>query len=122
MGTVDVTGARRAVLMVVLMQLAATLILAVAFLIGSGGRAAVAALIGGGIGVASSLAMVMFMFRGAGADPKRIMRSTYRGEAVKLGLTVVLFVVALRSGVQAVPLLAAYIATSFAYWFALIRS
>ena len=122
MSTIDVTGARRAVLMVVLMQLAVTLFLAVAFLIGSGGHAATSALIGGGIGVASSLAMVMFMFRGAGGDPKQIMRSTYRGEAVKLGLTVVLFVVALRSGVAAVPLLVTYIATSFAYWFALIRS
>jgi ATP synthase protein I len=122
MSTVDGTGAKRTVLMVVLLQLIATLILAVAFLIGSGSRAGAAALIGGGIGVASSLAMVMFMFRGAGGDPKQIMRSTYRGEAVKLGLTVVLFVVALRSGVAAVPLLVAYIATSFAYWLVLIRS
>jgi ATP synthase protein I len=72
----------------------------------------------------TSLAMAMFMFSGGGsADPKRILRGAYRGEAVKLGLTVVLFVVALRSGsLDALPMLAAYVATSFVYWFALMKS
>lgn len=124
MSTVDVTGARRAALMLVLAQVAATLIIAVSFLIGSGARAAVSALIGGGIGVAASLAMVFFMFRGAsGADPRRILRGAYRGEAVKLGLTVLLIVAALKFVELAVlPFFVTYAATFVVYWIALVKS
>ncbi len=124
MSTIDVTGARRAALMLVLAQAAATLILAVSFLIGSDAHAAVSALIGGGIGVAASLAMVVFMFRGAsGADPKRIVRGAYRGEAAKLGLTVVLFVAALKFvDVAVLPFFVTYAATLLVYWIALVKS
>ena len=124
MSTVDVTGARRAALMLVLTQVAATLIIAVSFLLGSNARAAVSALIGGGIGVAASLAMVIVMFRGAsGADPKRILGSTYRGEAVKLGLTVLLFAAALKFVELAVlPFFVTYAATFVVYWIALVKS
>lgn len=124
MGTVDVAGARRVALMLVLAQVAATLFIAMSFLIGSNARAAVSALIGGGIGVAASLAMVIFMFRAAGAaDPRRILRSTYRGEAAKLALTVLLFVAALKLvELAVVPFFVAYVATFAVYWIALLKS
>ena len=123
MSTIDVTGARRAALMLVLAQFAVTLILAATFLIGSDARAAVSALIGGGVGVAASLAMVVVMFRGAGADAKRILRSTYRGEAVKLGITVLLIVAALKFVELAVlPFFVTYAATFLVYWIALVKS
>jgi ATP synthase protein I len=123
MSTIDGSGARRAALMLVLAQLAVTLILAATFLIGSDAHAAESALIGGGVGVAASLAMVTVMFRGAGADPKRILRSTYRGEAVKLGLTVVLIVAALKNVELAVlPFFVTYAATFLVYWIALVKT
>jgi ATP synthase protein I len=122
MSTIDVSGARRAALMLVLAQVAATLILAVTFLIGSD-RAAVSALIGGGISVAASLVMVFFMFRGAASDPKRVLRSVYRGEAAKLGITVLLIVAALKNVELAVlPFFVTYAATLLVYWIALVKA
>ena len=78
---------------------------------------------GGGIAVVTSLAMIGIMFRGADkADPKRVMTRLYAGEAVKLALTVVLFVAAIRFMRPAIaPLLLAYIATLPVYWLALLR-
>ena len=123
MSTIDVSGARRAALMLVLGQLAVTLILAVTFLIGSDARASVSALIGGGVGVAASLAMVIVMFRGANADPKRVLRSAYRGEAVKLGITVLLIVAALKFvEIAVLPFFLSYAATFLVYWIALVKS
>lgn len=124
MSTVDFSGARRGALRLVLHQAVVTLVIASAFLAFAGGRFAISALTGGGISVAASLAMVLLVFRATGEDgAKRIVRGFYRGEAAKLGLTVLLMIAALRSGaIEPVPMLTAYIATLFAYWIALIRN
>ena len=62
-----------------------------------GVRAGIAAAIGGGIGVAASLVQVASGFRrGAIGDAKAIARGFYRGEALKIAVTVMLFVLALR--------------------------
>lgn len=115
-------SARRIPLQLVLGQAGATLVVAALFLVFSGAAAAQAALLGGGIGVAASLAMVLVAFRSAGDDPKRILRGFYRGEAVKLGVTVLLFALALGNlEIAAAPFFAAYVATFVAYWFALAR-
>jgi ATP synthase protein I len=119
----NLADARRAALRLVLHQAVVTLILATAFLAFADGRAAISAFVGGGISVAASVAMALLSFAGPQADAKRVMRGFYRGEAAKLGVTVVLMVLALRSGaVDALPLLAAYVATLFTYWIALVRS
>ena len=124
MGTLDGRGARRAAMRLVLGQAATTIVLAAICVIGFDARAAISALLGGGIGVAASLAMVLFMFRGApGTDAKRILRGAYRGEGVKLALTVVLFVAVLKSyEIAALPFFIAYIATLLVYWIALVKS
>jgi ATP synthase protein I len=120
----DLAGARRAAFRLVLFQAVVTLVVASGFLAFAGGRSAISALVGGGISVVASLAMALLAFSSPrSGDPKLVMRGFYRGEAVKLGLTVVLLVVALRSGsLEAAPLLAAFIATLAAYWVALIRN
>lgn len=107
----------------VLAQTVVTLVVAAAFLIWRDARFAVSALVGGGIGAAAGLAMVAFMFRKTeGDDPRRVMRNTYKGEAAKLGLTVVLFVAALKFlELSALPLFVAYIATLAVHWFALLK-
>lgn len=89
---------------------------------GLGGRAAaVSALLGGGIATAGSVAMAALVFAGAAANAQRIVAAFYTGEAVKLAVVVVLFVVVLRT-VRVVPLamLAGFAATYLVYWIALV--
>ncbi|HEY7378721.1 MAG TPA: ATP synthase subunit I [Steroidobacteraceae bacterium] len=117
-------NASRAALRIALWQAVATLVIAGFFLVVSGGQWALSALAGGGIAVAASLAMIGIMFRGAQeTDPRRVMTKLYAGEAVKLALTIVLFVGAIRFMHPAIaPLLIAYIATLPVYWLALLRT
>ena len=86
--------------------------------------AGIAAAIGGGIGAVASLAQVASGFRRSTAgDAPAIARGFYRGEAMKIAVTVLLFVLALRGRhLAAGPLFAGYVATFVAYWVALWRS
>jgi len=88
-----------------------------------GAQAALAAAVGGGIGAVASLVQVLSGFRrGAAGDARAIARGFYRGEALKIAVTVVLFVLALRGRQLAPgPMLAGYVATFVAYWVALGR-
>lgn len=107
----------------VLWQAIVTAAIAALFLIWSTSLNAVSALVGGGIGIAAGLAMVVFLFRRvAGNEPRRIMGNAYKGEAAKLVLTVVLFGLALKFlELSALPLFVAYIATLAVHWVALLR-
>jgi ATP synthase protein I len=124
MNALDPKSARSAALRLVRGQVLITLVIAGLFLIWSDARAAMSALMGGGIGVAAGLAMVGFMFRAVpGDDPRGLMRNVYKGEAAKLGVTVLLFVVALKYlKLAALPLFVAYIATLLMHWVALMKS
>ena len=88
-----------------------------------GAGAAWAALAGSGIGVAASGVQVAAAFRRASAgDPKAIARGFYRGEALKIAVTVALFVIALSGRrMPPGPLFAGYVATFAAFWVALLR-
>jgi ATP synthase protein I len=89
-----------------------------------GAQAGIAAAIGGGIGTAACLVQVVSSFRrGTAGDAKAIARGFYRGEALKIAVTVILFVLALRGRHFAPgPMLAGYVATFVAYWVALART
>ena len=89
-----------------------------------GAPSGTAAAVGGGIGAMASLAQVASGFRRSTAgDAPAIARGFYRGEAIKIALTVLLFVLALRGRhLAAGPLFAGYVATFVAYWFALWRT
>jgi ATP synthase protein I len=89
-----------------------------------GAPAGIAAAIGGAIGAVASLAQVASGFRRSTAgDAPAIARGFYRGEGIKIALTVLLFVLALRGRhLAAGPLFAGYVATFVAYWIALWRS
>jgi ATP synthase protein I len=118
---IDLPQARRLALGVVLGQAGVTVIAAVVAL-GLGGRgAAWSALLGGGIATVGSLAMVALVFAGAAANAQRIVAAFYTGEAVKLAVVVLSFVVVLRT-VRVVPLamLAGFAATYLVYWVALV--
>jgi len=111
-------SARRLAFGVVLGQAAITAIVALSSWLIAGRRAALSALLGGGISTAASLVMAALSFGGsAGANAQRSLRALYVGEAVKVALVVLLFVVVLKvMTVAPLAMLAAYVATFFVYW------
>ena len=110
---------RRQALAVVLGQGLLGAIVAIACLAVWGSRAGSSALLGAGIGITATTLMAFAMLRhGEGADPQRVAWSFFTGWVVKIFFTLALLVVAFRSRrVDAAPLLAAYVATFFGYWF-----
>lgn len=121
MSAIDLPRARRLAFGVVLGQAGVTLIVALAALGLAGRGAGTSALLGGAIATVGSVAMVALVFAGAAANAQRIVAAFYAGEALKLALVVVLFVVVLRT-VRVVPLamLAGFAATYLVYWIALV--
>jgi ATP synthase protein I len=92
-------------------------------------RAAVSALIGGGIGAVATLVQVLVGLRNsAGKEPRAVVSGFYRGSVMKLIVTVVLFMLALKAlAIQGrspapAPLFVTYVATFVVYWLALARS
>jgi len=120
----DVQTGRRQALAVVLSQVLLGAVVAIACLAWRGERAAGSALVGTGIGTAATALMAFAMLRhGEGAGAARVALSFFTGWLVKLGFTIAALVVALRSPrVEAIPLLAAYVATFAGYWFGAARA
>jgi ATP synthase protein I len=118
---IDLPRARRLAFGVVLGQVVVSVIVAAGALAIAGRQAAVSALLGGGIATAGSLAMAALAFSGSGGSAQRAVGAFYLGEAVKLAVVVVLFVVVLKT-VRVVPpaLLAGFAATYLVYWIALV--
>jgi ATP synthase protein I len=120
---IDLPRARRLALRVVLGQALVTVLAALCASGLAGQRAAVSALLGGGIATVASLAMAGLVFGGGAGSAARALGMFYIGEAVKLLLVVVLFVVVLKV-VRVAPLamFAAFAATFLVYWIALLRA
>ena len=115
---------RRQALAVVLSQVLVGALVAIVCYAIDGARAGASALLGTGIGVAATALMALAMLRhGEGASAAGAVIGFFTGWLVKVGLTVALLVMAFRSSkVEAVPLLAAYVATFFGYWWGAARS
>jgi ATP synthase protein I len=114
---------RRLALRVALGQAVVALIAALLCWVIADSRAALSAALGGGISSAASLVMALLSFgSGASKDPLRAIRAFFVGEAAKVIVVIVLFVVVLKT-MKVVPLamLGAYIATFFVFWVALAR-
>ena len=116
--------ARRQALMLVAGQVAIAGVVALVCMALMGAAAGLAAALGGGIGALASLVQVLSGFRaGTAGDARAIARGFYRGEAMKIAVTVLLFALVLRGRtVAAGPLFAGYVATFVAYWVALLRT
>ena len=87
-----------------------------------GGRVwALSAICGGAIGVIAGLYQALRMFRiDASVQPQLYMRGVFASEALKIVLTVALFIAAIRVfEVEMVPAIVAYAGTFFVYWAAL---
>jgi ATP synthase protein I len=118
---IDLPNPRRLALSVALGQVAVTLLCALASWAIADTRAAVSALLGGGISSIASLAMAFVAFgKQAATDPQRAIRAFLTGEAAKVAIVIVLFVVVLKT-MKVVPLamLGSYIATFAVFWMAL---
>lgn len=123
MSNADIQRSRRQAMVVVLGQGLLGAIVAIACLAAWGSRAGASALLGAGIGIAATSLMAFAMLRhGEDADPQRVAWSFFSGWVVKVAFTIALLVLAFRSRrVEAGPLLAAYVATFFGYWFGAVR-
>jgi ATP synthase protein I len=120
---IDLPNPRRLALSVVLGQAAVTVICALASLGLADAHAAFSALLGGGISSVASLAMALVAFGSRTAtDPYRALRAFFVGEAAKVAVVIVLFVLVLKT-MKVVPLamLGSYIATFFVFWVALFQ-
>jgi len=120
----EIQQGRRQAVVVVLGQVVLGAIVAIACLAVWGSRAGASALLGAGIGITATTLMAFAMLRhGEGASAQRVAWSFFSGWVVKVVFTLALLVVAFRSRqVDALPLLAAYVATFFGYWFGVARS
>ena len=123
MSNLGLQQSRRQAVAVVLGQGLLGAIVAIACLAMWGPRAGASALLGAGIGITATTLMAFAMLRhGDGASAQRVAWSFFSGWAVKVVFTLALLVVAFRSrNVDAMPLLAAYVATFFGYWFGVAR-
>jgi ATP synthase protein I len=121
---IDLPHARRLAFGVVLAQAAVTVTAALC----AGGladrRAALSALLGGGIATCGSLVMAALVFGGTtGMNAQRVLGMFYVGEAVKVALVIVLFVMALRwVNVAPLAMFLAFAATFLVYWIALVSA
>jgi len=121
---IDLPQARRLAFGVVLGQAGVTVIATLVALGLGGGRAALSALLGGGIATIGSLAMAGLVFgsRTAGSA-QRALNAFYVGEAVKVALVIALFVLVLKwMSVQPLALLATFAATVLVYWIVLLAA
>ena len=97
MSAIDLPRARRLAFGVVASQAAVSVVAALCALPLAGRVGALSALAGGGIATAGSLAMAGLVFGGSGGGAERAMNRFYLGEALKLAVVVVLFVVVLKA-------------------------
>jgi ATP synthase protein I len=113
--------ARLAVFRLAGWQLALTIALVGLALLFSDTKTATSVLVGGLIGLLAGLYQSQRMLRvDAGTDPEAFMRGLWVSEAVKIVLTVALFIVAIRLlRVQMVPTIVGYAGTYMVYWAAL---
>jgi ATP synthase protein I len=119
--TVALPEARKLASGVVAGQAVITLGVALAAYAIAGSLAARSAALGGGISTTATLSLVVLAFRRAtAADPRRVARDFFVGEAVKFAVMITLFVVVLKFvNISAGALFAGFVATFFVYWLAL---
>jgi F0F1-type ATP synthase assembly protein I len=124
LSNLDLQSGRRQALAVLASQALLGAIVAIACLAVAGAHAAASAALGAGIGVVATSLMAFAMLKpGDGADLTRVTLGFFSGWIVKVGFTVAVMVMAFRSRkVDAVPLLAAYIATFAGYWVGAARA
>lgn len=113
--------ARRAVFRLAGWQLALTVALTALAFVASGSETAMSVLVGGLIGMLAGIYQAQRLLRvDAGTHPEAFMRGLWVSEALKIVLTVAMFIAAIRLlTVQMVPTIIGYAGTYIVYWVAL---
>ena len=123
MVAIDLPNARRLAYGVVLGQALVTGIVTLLSSALAGTMGGWSALLGGGISTLASLCLALVAFGRSKADARSAVTAFYAGEAVKLAVAVVLFVLILKTmKVAPLPLFAGYMATFLVYWMVLARA
>ncbi|MGZ5068961.1 MAG: ATP synthase subunit I [Methylobacter sp.] len=82
---------------------------------------ALSAVLGGAAAFIPNLYFALRIYRSAGQDARKIVRSFYIGESGKLLLTAALFFMIFQiPNIQILPLLSVYVAVLSVFWFALL--
>jgi ATP synthase protein I len=121
---IDLPRARRLAFGVVLGQALVSMTAALCAWAVADRRAALSALLGGGIATLGSLVMAgIGLGNATGSNPQRALVRFFVAEAVKVALVIAMFVVALKT-VKLTPLamFAAFAATFLVYWIALLSA
>ncbi len=105
-------------------QALVTVVAALGMYVWSGPRGALSALTGGMICVLSGAYLALRMFRvKPGRPPALMVRAFYVGEAVKLALTALMFLIAIvYMDVDILIVILTYMAALSMYWFALLAT
>jgi ATP synthase protein I len=122
--SIDLPHARRLAFICARAQGATTLLVAAVSLAVAGPRAAASALVGGGASTLASVVMAVLAFgRLSGSGAERMLLAFYLGEIAKITVVIVVLVLALLfMKVNAVAMIAAYVATFLVYWVVLARA
>lgn len=86
-----------------------------------GWQKALSSALGGSVAFIPNLYFALRVSGSAGQEPRKVLRSFYVGESVKLLLTAALFILIFQiPSIEILPLLAGYIAALSVFWFALL--
>ncbi|MEO6078916.1 MAG: ATP synthase subunit I [Steroidobacteraceae bacterium] len=125
MAAVELPGLRRVAYGVVVAQLVLTVLIALVCLVLWSRNTALSAAMGGGIGAAANFVLALVVFRKTRRELAELVRAFYVGEAAKIVVTIVLFVLVLATLKRMlVPgaLFGAFAASFLVQWFVLPRA
>lgn len=102
-------------------QILIIIIMTAGFVLAGGWQKALSPALGGMAAFIPNLYFALRMYRSAGQEARKIVRSFYAGESGKLLLTAALFFMIFQiPNIEILPLLAGYIAALSVFWFALL--
>jgi ATP synthase protein I len=101
-------------------QVLIIVVVSLGFVVG-GWQKALSSALGGLAAFIPNLYFALRVSGSAGQEPRKIIRSFYTGESVKLFLTAALFILIFQiPSLEILPLLAGYVAALSVFWFALL--
>lgn len=102
-------------------QILVIIIMTAGFALAKGEVGALSAVLGGAAAFIPNLYFALRVYRSAGQEARKIVRSFYAGESGKLLLTAALFFMIFQlPNIEILPLLAVYVAALSVFWFALL--
>jgi ATP synthase protein I len=102
-------------------QILIIIIMTAGFVLTGGWQKALSPALGGMAAFIPNLYFALRIYRSAGQEARKIVRSFYAGESGKLLLTAALFFMIFQiPNIEILPLLAGYIAALSVFWFALL--